>query len=530
MLIPDSSREEHLKGNSDLFSELSILSKDKIIKKALPRIKIKVTSEVISSIITIIISIGFMLFYLSHKDIFDALFEPYDKDAPAVTSCDPGYFIPTNDKTECKKCSVNYCIKCSGNTRRNTCQQCHEMYAPVRDRFDRIKECVRSCEKGIDYKCVTCSGEQCGSCNQGYILFKGKCLDNFSIKGFYRTKEDNQSVILINKPYAKYIKELIVDGESAKASLSVTFPKKGEHIVLMILNDNELESGERMFYNVPNLFSIEFSTQFRTDNMKTMKEMFKDCTMLETLDITNFNTKKVTDLSYMFQNCVALESVVVDYFDTTNVKDISYMFANCSKLISVSISYFKPQNVIDMSGLFYGCSGLELIDLENFKTEKVEYMSYMFAGCSSLPSIDVSYMKTNNAKDMSYMFYNCSKLNKLNLNVFDTKNVNNMEGMFEGCSNLPAIDLKHFDTKNVKNMNRMFYRCPKLERIDISNFEEIKGDPKFSKSGIFDNNSSKKGNMKVNEKFYDCVKENIPSKWKIEFNKNNSNNDKKNNW
>ena len=529
MLMSDSSKEDHLKGNQELFSELSILSKDKIVKKSLPKIRIKVTSEVISSIITIIISFGFMLFYFGHKDIFDALFDPYDKDRPVVTSCDPGYYIPTNDKSECKKCSVNYCTKCFGNTRRNTCQECHELYAPVRDRFDRIKECVRSCEKGIDYKCVTCSGEQCGSCNTGYILFKGKCLDNFSIKGFYRTKKDNQSVILINKPYAKYIKELIVDGEAQKASLTVTFPKKGEHIVLMILNDNELESGEYMFYNVPNLFSIEFSQQFRTDNMKSLKGMFKDCTMLETLDITNFNTKKVTDLSYMFQNCVALESVVVDYFDTTNVRDMSYLFANCSKLISVSISYFKPYNTIDMSGLFYGCSGLELIDLENFITKKVEYMSYMFAGCSSLPSIDVSFMKTNEAKDMSYMFQNCSKLRKLNLKVFDTHNVNNMEGMFEGCSSLPDIDLKNFDTKNVKNMNKMFYNCPKLEIIDISNFQEIKGDPKFADSGIFDNNHSQKGKMKVNEKFYDCVKNNIPSKWQIEFDKNHSNKNKNDN-
>jgi surface protein len=100
-----------------------------------------------------------------------------------------------------------------------------------------------------------------------------------------------------------------------------------------------------------------------------------------------------------------------------------------------------------------------------------------------------------------------------------------MEGMFEGCSSLPAIDLKNFDTKNVKNMNKMFYRCPKLEIIDISNFDEI--DSKFAHSGIFDNNHPKKGKMKVNEKFYDCVKKNIPSRWKIEFDNNNSNNKKK---
>mgnify|MGYP002625247940 CR=1 FL=1 len=528
MLISDGSKEEHLKGNPELFSELSILSKDKIVRKDMPKMKIQVTSEVISSIITIILSLGLLVFYFFNKDIFDCLFDSYDKDMPVVTSCDPGYYIPTNDKSECKRCSITYCTKCSGTTRKNTCQACVANYEPVRDRFNRIKECVKSCEKGIDYKCVTCSGEQCGKCNLGYILYKGKCLDNFSIKGFYRTKRDNQSVILINRPYSKYIKELIVDGKAHEASLSITFPKKGEHIVLMILNDNELESGELMFYNVSNLFSIEFSTQFRTDNMKTMKGMFKNCKMLETLDITNFNTKKVTDLSYMFQNCIALESVVVDYFDTINVRDISYMFANCSKLISVSISYFKPYNVINMRGLFYGCSGLELIDLENFAPKKAQYMSYMFAGCSSLPTIDFSFMRTESTKDMSYMFQNCSKLTKLNLSVFDTRNVNNMEGMFEGCSSLPALDLKNFDTKNVKNMNKMFYGCQKLEKIDISNFEEIKGNPKFAKSGIFDHNSSKNGKMKVNEKFYDCVKKNIPSKWEIEFDKKNSNQKKKN--
>ncbi len=515
--MSENSKEESSLKTSEQFSELSILSKDKNIQKDQPQIKTKITSEVIASIIIIIISISFMIFYFSPKNILDSFLAKKDNDKQQVVSCEDGHYIPNDDKSQCKKCTINYCSKCTGNTKENTCLSCMENYKPIKDSDDKIKECAKTCEKGKDSKCLTCNGEKCGSCNLGYQLYKGKCVVNFSIKGSYKTSKNNQNILLINKLYVEYIKEIIIDDKVLTPSYNHTFKKKGEHKVLMILNNKVLESGKMMFFNISNLVSIEFSKKFKTEHMVNMRGMFKDCKNLQTLDITNFNTKKVTDLSYMFDNCILLKSVTLDHLDTRNVRDISYMFANCRKLNSLSLTKFNPVNIVDMTGLFYGCSSLKLIDLGKFVSKKAEYMSYMFAGCSSLPSIKVSYFKSDNVKDMSYMFQNCSKLNKVDLKEFHSHNIRNMEGMFEGCSSLPSVDLKNFKPKNITKIKKMFYGCIKLEKIDISSFEETKGESNLEEIDLFDSNSSKKGNIKVNKKVYELIKKNIPSKWKIDF-------------
>ena len=521
--MSENSKEESSLKTSEQFSELSILSKDKTIKKGQSQTKIKITSEVIASIIIIIISISFMIFYFFQKNILDYFLKSKDSDKQQVVSCEEGHYIPNDDKSQCKKCTINYCSKCTGNTKENTCLSCMENYKPIRDNDNKIKECSKTCEKGKDSKCLTYDGEKCGSCNIGYQLYKGKCVDNFSIKASYKTTKNKQNILLINKIYVEYIKEIIIDDNVLTPSYNHTFEKKGEHKVLMILNNKVLETGKMMFFNLSNLVSIEFSKQFKTEHMVNMRGMFKDCKSLQKLDISNFNTRKVTDFSYMFDNCISLESVVLDHLDTRNARDISYMFSNCRKLHSLSLTKFNPVNIVDMTGLFYGCSSLKLINLGKFVTKKAEFMSYMFAGCSSLPSVKVSYFKTDNVKDMSYMFQNCLKLNKIELKDFDTHNIRNMEGMFEGCSSLPSVDLKNFKIKNITKIKKLFYGCTKLEKIDISSFEEIKGEPNLEEIDLFDSNSSKKGKIKVNKKFYKLIKKNIPSKWEVEFANNKIN-------
>ena len=521
-LMSENSIEESSLKASEQFSELSILSKDKIIKNGQSQINNKITSEVITSIIIIIISISFIIFYCFQNKIFDysSIFKSKVSDKQQVISCEDGHYIPNDDKSQCKKCTINFCSKCTGNTKENTCLSCMENYEPIKDSDNKIKECTKTCDKGKDNKCLTCDGGKCGTCNLGYKLYKGKCIDNFSIKGSYTTTKNNQKILLLNKLYVDYLEKIIIDDKILNPSYNFTFEKKGEHKVLMLLNNKTMQSGKMMFFNVSNLISIEFTKHFKTEHIVNMRGMFKDCKSLQTLDITNFNTEKVTDLSYMFDNCISLESVVLNHIDTRNARDISYMFANCKKLKSLSLNNFNPINIVDMTGLFYGCSSLEQIDLEKFVTKKVEFMSYMFPGCSSLPSVKVSHFKTDNVKDMSYIFQNCSKLNKIDLNGFDTHNVRNMEGMFEGCSSLSYVDLKNFKTKNMTKINKIFYGCSKLEKIDISSFEEIKGKSNLEVIDLFDNNSSKKGKIKVNKKFYECIKENIPSKWEVEFENN----------
>ena len=108
-------------------------------------------------------------------------------------------------------------------------------------------------------------------------------------KSKYKTQKNNQNILLINKYYKEYIKELIINNKIVKPSFSHTFSKKGEQKVLIILNDNEIESGKMMFYNISNLIS---------KYERNVQRLYK----FEKIYLKYFNTRNVTDLSYMFDN------------------------------------------------------------------------------------------------------------------------------------------------------------------------------------------------------------------------------------
>ena len=61
-------------------------------------------------------------------------------------------------------------------------------------------------------------------------------------------------------------------------------------------------------------------------------------------------------MSSVFRGCSSLISLNLSNFNTNNVKDISYMFFGCSSLTSLNLSNFNTNNVIAMNHMFYSIS------------------------------------------------------------------------------------------------------------------------------------------------------------------------------
>ena len=57
------------------------------------------------------------------------------------------------------------------------------------------------------------------------------------------------------------------------------------------------------------------------------------------------------------------------------------MFRECSLLKEINLSNFNTNNVNSMSYMFYRCSSLNKLNLSNFNTNNVKYMNLMFDGC-----------------------------------------------------------------------------------------------------------------------------------------------------
>ena len=91
------------------------------------------------------------------------------------------------------------------------------------------------------------------------------------------------------------------------------------------------------FQNLTKLETITGLEYLNTAKVTDMHGMFKGCSALTSLDLTNFNTAEVRDMNRMFnmldESSTALTTIYVsDNFVTTNVRDGENMFKNCTKL------------------------------------------------------------------------------------------------------------------------------------------------------------------------------------------------------
>ena len=72
------------------------------------------------------------------------------------------------------------------------------------------------------------------------------------------------------------------------------------------------------------------------------------------------------------------------YIFKQKYKNLQNMFCNCLLLTSINLSNFNSNNVTNMSCMFSGCSSLKSINLSNLNTNDVTNMSGMLYNCSSL--------------------------------------------------------------------------------------------------------------------------------------------------
>ena len=228
-----------------------------------------------------------------------------------------------------------------------------------------------------------------------------------------------------------------------------------------------------LFSKMASLKTIEGLSNLDTSNVTGTDSMFRDCSSLETLDVSGFDTSRVTNMDGMFYGCNSLTTLDVSHFDTSKVTRMGSMFHGCSSLETLDVSGFNTSNVESMDGMFYECRKLQNIDVSKFDTGKVKSMDFMFSGCKSITYLDVSNFDTSKVTDMRAMFQGI-QCEELDLKNFDTSKVTDMEWMFGKDTKLKKVDVSSFDTSNVTDMSNLFYLCYKLYNLDISGFDMSK--------------------------------------------------------
>ncbi len=148
---------------------------------------------------------------------------------------------------------------------------------------------------------------------------------------------------------------------------------------------------------------------------------------------------KASDLSYMFKECTALETLDLTGLDTSAVEKYVFTFYKCTSLTSVDLSGFDGTAAKNLSGMFAACENLQKVDLSSFATANVNNLTNMFDGCEKLTSVNLSGIDTSNVKGASMMFKNCKALESIDLSHFDMTNVEFINDMLLGCDALKEL-------------------------------------------------------------------------------------------
>ena len=209
-------------------------------------------------------------------------------------------------------------------------------------------------------------------------------------------------------------------------------------------------------------------TNYTFTGFKNLKEVYINGLKQNTIDyLYYFNQSDnlveliwdddINSCEFMFRKCSNITEINLSNFNTSHVTAMNNMFAFCSSLISLDLSNIDTNHVTRIFAMFYGCISLTSLNLSNFDTSKVKNMQNMFYNCSSLTSLDLSNFKTTIVKNMQYMFYNCSSLTSLNLSNFDTSQVTNIHDMFNGCEKLEYINLNNFNESKLSEDSDGYY-------------------------------------------------------------------------
>ena len=245
-----------------------------------------------------------------------------------------------------------------------------------------------------------------------------------------------------------------------------------------------------MFYKCTSLTSLDLSS-FNTDSVKSMREMFKDCTALTTIYASDkFVTTSVTDGADMFKGCTALKGAIE--YDASKT-DHSYanfdgyfrrsiigtgMYAEFDS--AAGVLTFKNGDIHDgnypvnegyesPAWLAHSKSICKVVFDPSVAEARPTSCYFWFYACNNLTDIEgIEYLNTDSVTNMRCMFIRCNKLNSIDVSKFNTENVTDMSWMFHECHGITSLDVSNFNTAKVTDMSWMFSECPSLTTIYAS--------------------------------------------------------------
>ncbi len=178
---------------------------------------------------------------------------------------------------------------------------------------------------------------------------------------------------------------------------------------IRVTNAKQIYMGAAVFKSMPNLTTVDFGTSkvygqtyYSNEQYNNFDEMFKDCTSLQSIDLSHWvfpakdpqnAYKSNVYANRMFANCTALTQVSGLPSDVKEFTEVDEIFLNCTALKELYWPGFK--RTYFGYRMFQGCSSLEVLDLSGWDPIIGSYLTHddMLLGCTNLKKLRMPSME-----------------------------------------------------------------------------------------------------------------------------------------
>lgn len=169
-------------------------------------------------------------------------------------------------------------------------------------------------------------------------------------------------------------------------------------------------------------------------------EMFQDCPILQSIDLTRFYMPQVQRLDSFIRGCLNLTSIKIDSDRLPEAQSLNGFASDCQRLEDVKILGKGFKNAKILRAMFNRCSQLKTIDFGNLDLQSVDDMAYMFCFCKNLEYIDLCNVKVYKFETLQSMFYYCESLRWVKLPSVQFT-ASDIKDLFMYSSNIQEVDL-----------------------------------------------------------------------------------------
>ena len=179
---------------------------------------------------------------------------------------------------------------------------------------------------------------------------------------------------------------------------------------------------------------------------------------LTVVSVDNWGDVEFESLNFGFYGCSNLISAPsgLKYNGTV----LGSMFRECTSLINLDVSDWDISNIISLVHFVYNCNSLSSLDVSGWDVSNVLSMSN-FMALSAIVSLDVSEWTTTNLTNLSNFAFSATSLATLNVSGWDISDVTTTFFMVRNTA-LVTFNTDSWDTSSITNCTAMARDCTSL--------------------------------------------------------------------